>query len=110
MHRLLYLVLLAAWLGAAGCNVDPYCINCLEGDGGGGDGGDRDGAGDGGPGLDGPDGAGGDAGPCVATGSEICDGLDNDCNGAIDDGVLPQVGDACGSSVGVCRSQSRLRP
>jgi len=34
---------------------------------------------------------------------EICDGLDNDCNGAIDDGVLPQVGDACGSSVGVCR-------
>ncbi|MFO0561034.1 MAG: MopE-related protein [Polyangiales bacterium] len=37
-----------------------------------------------------------------ATGSmpEVCDGLDNDCNGMIDDGI-PEGG-ACGSSMGRC--------
>src|SRR5262249_41708646 len=34
---------------------------------------------------------------------ETCDGLDNDCNGQIDDGQLPQEGDACGSNVGQCK-------
>ena len=32
---------------------------------------------------------------------EICDGKDNDCNGAIDDNV-PGEGDPCGTSVGEC--------
>jgi MYXO-CTERM domain-containing protein len=32
----------------------------------------------------------------VSPGTEICNGLDDDCNGLIDDGVLPGVGDACG--------------
>jgi hypothetical protein len=32
---------------------------------------------------------------------EVCDGLDNNCNGTIDDGIAP--GGACGSSVGACR-------
>ena len=35
--------------------------------------------------------------------SEICDGLDNDCNGTVDDGVLPGVGNACGSTTPPCR-------
>lgn len=35
--------------------------------------------------------------------TEVCDGADNDCNGFIDDGVLPGVGNSCGSSVGECK-------
>jgi hypothetical protein len=42
-------------------------------------------------------------GPCEPTGAEVCDGKDNDCNGHVDDGVLPGTGAACGSSVGACR-------
>jgi hypothetical protein len=33
---------------------------------------------------------------------ETCDGLDNDCNGAADDGPLPGTGGVCGSDVGEC--------
>jgi MYXO-CTERM domain-containing protein len=35
--------------------------------------------------------------------AEVCDGIDNNCNGAIDDGNLPNVGGACGSNVGECQ-------
>jgi hypothetical protein len=34
--------------------------------------------------------------------AEVCNGLDDDCNGFVDDGVLPGVGTDCGSSVGAC--------
>ncbi|HHH27812.1 MAG TPA: hypothetical protein ENK57_05625, partial [Polyangiaceae bacterium] len=34
---------------------------------------------------------------------EVCDGVDNDCSGVIDDGNLPQVGNACGTNVGACQ-------
>jgi len=34
--------------------------------------------------------------------AEACDGHDNDCNGAIDDGSMPGEGVACGTDVGEC--------
>jgi MYXO-CTERM domain-containing protein len=33
---------------------------------------------------------------------EACDGIDNDCNGMVDDGNIQQVGQPCGSDVGEC--------
>jgi hypothetical protein len=37
---------------------------------------------------------------CIAS-PEICDGLDNDCNGVVDDN-LTDINKQCGSSIGVC--------
>ncbi|AKT39763.1 MopE-related protein [Chondromyces crocatus] len=34
--------------------------------------------------------------------AEVCDGVDNNCNGQIDEGNIPQVGLPCGSDVGEC--------
>ena len=34
---------------------------------------------------------------------ETCDGLDNNCNGATDDGALPGIGGECGSDDGECQ-------
>ncbi|HOD22156.1 MAG TPA: MopE-related protein [Polyangiaceae bacterium] len=34
---------------------------------------------------------------------EACNGIDDDCNGFVDDGVLPGVGESCGSNVGACK-------
>ena len=78
------------------CDVHEYCLNCATGDGGHGDAGDVD-ASDAGVDPDAPD-----AGPCVPTGSEICDGKDNDCNGQIDEGTLPGAGADCANQTGEC--------
>jgi hypothetical protein len=79
------------------CNVNEYCLNCAKpGDGGADDGLDADDGGDG----DAND--GGDGGTCVNTGPEVCDNKDNDCNGVVDDGSLPTVGDPCSNTMGEC--------
>ena len=98
MKRVLVFTLLV--LGA--CNVNDYCLNCAHGDGDGGTGSNHDGGdGDGGMTSDGD-------GGCVYEGDEVCDGKDNDCNGQIDDGVLPQIGELCDNQKGVCAGSTKV--
>jgi len=40
--------------------------------------------------------------PMVTPSPEVCNGIDDDCNGQKDDGVLPGVGEKCGAALGVC--------
>ncbi len=99
MRRLGLLCLVAGVSFAYGCNVDPFCVeNCEDGDGG-----VRVDGGDGGNGGDGGDGGDvGDGGPCVAMGLEVCNGIDDNCNGFIDEGN-PGAGAVCSRNVGECR-------
>ena len=80
------LALIAAGAMVSGCQIKPYCLICEE------------------TAID--SGIPVDLGPppdfgmarsdgCVPTGIEVCDGIDNDCNGTVDDGALPGVGLAC---------------
>ena len=81
------------------CDVNDYCINCgAIGDGGGGNGDAGDGdAIDADPNSDATD-----ASNCVPSGPEVCDNKDNNCNGLVDEGTLPMVGDPCDNVVGEC--------
>src|SRR5690242_2718031 len=91
---------LALVLATASCGLDPYCLDCVaEGDAGRRDAGD---AGDGGL-RDGGDGGQvhyEDA--CIVSGVEVCNGLDDDCDGVADDGD-PGAGQVCSRDVGQCR-------
>jgi MYXO-CTERM domain-containing protein len=40
--------------------------------------------------------------PVVQPRQEICNNIDDDCNGLVDDGVIPGVGVPCGTGLGTC--------
>jgi len=42
--------------------------------------------------------------PPAPGGSDPCDGLDNDCNGVIDDAWADELGDLCSAGVGACKA------
>jgi MYXO-CTERM domain-containing protein len=42
--------------------------------------------------------------PTVTPQPEVCNGIDDDCNGKVDDGMLPGVGEKCGNGLGSCSS------
>jgi len=103
---LVALVSLALAAVAAGCDVDPYCIGCRDGSGGG-DGGPVDaGRRDAGRRDSGtPDAGPVDAGPdgCVPGAPELCNGRDDNCDGTVDEGFdLTTDPEHCGSCETAC--------
>lgn len=89
-----------------GCDVNPYCLNCSDARIVVRDGGTR-------PDARLPDGALPDSGPvltdggrdgCVVGADELCDGLDNDCDMAIDEGFdFTRDPNHCGNCDTACR-------
>ena len=98
IHRLALALTAAGALIAAGCGVNDYCLNC------GTDAGDGDAiVGD--ATADGNDGNVTPPDACVPTGVETCNGMDDDCDGMVDDGVAT-VGDPCGIPRTNCHRRS----
>jgi hypothetical protein len=97
----------------SGCSSRPFCLNCGNEDGGTSSTLDL-GAGGGGDGMNSQTDLGSgdrvigvdDAGNCIPTsgGLEICDNVDNDCNGTVDDVAAPRLLDPnnCGTCGNVC--------
>jgi uncharacterized repeat protein (TIGR01451 family) len=85
--------LLAVCATSLACNINEYCLECPRRDGG----------------TDAnPDGTiDGDGGPCVPSGIEVCDGVDNDCNGQVDDNAVG-VGALCANQTGECAGGTQL--
>ena len=108
LRRLGALIGLLACAALLSCDVSEYCVTCAVDDGGVVvDGGDDDGDGGVDGGGDGDGGGPADARePCFPSGAEVCDDLDNDCDGTVDESTvaepLPEVGEACGGTMGVC--------
>jgi hypothetical protein len=98
VRTVLALALSIAGFSNLSCKVNDYCLACERGDGGPGDTMGMGDADDGGTMMDGS----GSGSACSPDGPEICDGKDNDCNGLVDDGTLPQVGDDCQNQMGEC--------
>jgi MYXO-CTERM domain-containing protein len=42
--------------------------------------------------------------PVVTPSSEVCNNIDDNCNGQVDEGTLPGVGMTCGNGLGNCRA------
>ena len=92
IQRGLVLLSLAVILLSSGCEVDPYCVNCSDGQDaepdsgdGGNDGGDADADGDGDGDGDADGDADADADGCNPEADEICNGEDDDCDGEVDE-------------------------
>jgi hypothetical protein len=94
---ILSVALIAASALGLSCNVNDYCLNCAKNDGGDGDGM----TGDGGDG-DGDNGDAADAALCANPVPEVCNNKDDDCDGNVDEGTLPQIGDLCANQMGEC--------
>ena len=92
-------LLVAVAASQASCGIQGYCIDCTDADTSNIDASTIDADVD----IDAPL---WDAGPlpdaCVPSGVEVCDDIDNDCNGEVDDGELAGVGAVCSSNVGEC--------
>ena len=97
-RRLAPLAALFLALGSLpGCNVNKYCLDCeLSGDAQSADANHADAAAifDAAPDRDG----------CTPAGEEQCNGVDDDCDGLIDESPVAQVGNECGTDVGPCET------
>ena len=104
----------------SGCRQDAFCLNCEDRDAGsnnGGSGGSGDGdssvAGDGGGddedggGFGGNGGTGGGPAACEPLGNEVCNGLDDDCDGQFDEDFdFSNNPRHCGGCDKVCEGQN----